>query len=60
MLSRARYDKEEDPRSDEEEMSLNFFTSSYARVLATFVEEDYEGEFVEIGRYLRTLQRNES
>jgi hypothetical protein len=55
MLSRARYDEEEDPRSDEEEVSLDF-TTSCARVLTTFVEEDYEGEFVEIGRYLQTLQ----
>jgi hypothetical protein len=60
MLSRARCDREEDPRSDEEEVSLDFFTSSYARVLTTFVEEDYEGEFVEIGKYLSTLQRDES
>jgi hypothetical protein len=30
MLSRARYEEEEDPRSDEEEVSLDFFTSSYA------------------------------
>ena len=36
------------------------FTSSYARVLTTFIEEDYEGEFVKIGKYLSSLQKDES
>ena len=49
MLSRARYDGEEDQNSDEEDVGLDFFTSSYARVLTTFIEEDYEGEFVILG-----------
>ena len=60
MLSRARYDGEEDQNSDEEDVGLDFFTSSYARVLTTFIEEDYEGEFVKIGKYLSSLQKDES
>jgi hypothetical protein len=60
MLSRARYNGEGDRHSDEEDVGLDFFTSSYAQVLTTFVEEDYNGEFVEIGKYLSTLQQDES
>ena len=60
MLSRARYDGEEDRHSDEEDVGSSFFTSSYAQVLTTFIEEDYEGEFVEIRKYLSSLQRDES
>ena len=60
MLSRARYDGEEDRHSDEQDVGSDFFTSSYARVLTTFIEEDYEGEFVEIEKYLSSLQRDES
>ena len=45
MLSRARYDGEDDMCSDEEDVGLNFFTISCARVLAVFKVEDYEGEF---------------
>ena len=60
MLSRARYHGEEDRHSNEEDVGSDFFTSSYARVLTTFIEEDYEGKFVEIGKYLSSLQRDES
>ena len=42
VLSRSRYDGEEDRHSDEEDVRSDFFTSSYARVLTTFIEEDYE------------------
>ena len=51
MLLRARYEGEEDMHSDEEEVGLNFFTVSCVRVLAVFKVEDYEGEFIEIGKY---------
>jgi hypothetical protein len=60
MLLSARYNGEGDRHSDEEDVSLDFVTSSCARVLTTFVEEDYDGEFVEIGKYLSTLQWDES
>ena len=60
VLSRARYDGEEDWHSDEEDVGSDFFTSSYTRVLISFIEEDYEGEYVEIGEYLSSLQRDES
>ena len=57
MLPHARYDGEEDLHSDEEEVEfgLTFFTSPYTWILTTFTEKDYEGEFVEIGKYLRSL-----
>ena len=60
MLSRARYEGEEDMCSDEEEVGLNFFTVSCARVLAVFKVEDYEGELIEIGKYLSSLTMDES
>jgi hypothetical protein len=62
MLSRARFEGDEDQRHfDEENVGLDFFaSSSFVRVLATFREEDYEGEFVEIGKYLSSLQRDEA
>jgi hypothetical protein len=44
MLSRARYNGHEDRHCDEEDVGLDFFTSSYARVLSIFVEEEYEGK----------------
>ena len=51
MLSRPRYESEDDMRSNEEDVGLNFCTVSCARVLAVFKVEDYEGEFIEIGKY---------
>ena len=60
MLSRARYEGEEDSRSNEEDVGLNFFTVSCARVLTVFKIEDYEGEFIEIGKYLSSLTKDES
>ena len=61
MLSRARFEGDEDQRhSDEENVGLDYFTSSFVRVLATFMEQDYDDEFVEIGKYLSTLQRDEA
>ena len=60
MLSWARYEGDEDRNSNEEEVGLDFFTSSYVQVLATFKEENYNLEFVEIGKYLSSLQRDEA
>ena len=58
MLSRARYEGDKDPCSDEEDVGLNFFTVSCARVLEVFKVEDYEGEFIEIGKYLSSLTKD--
>ena len=60
MLSRARYEGEDDMCSDEEDVGLNFFTISCARVLVVLKVEDYEGEFIEIGKYLSSLTKDES
>ena len=60
MLSRARYGNEEESRSDEEDNGLDFFTASCAQILTTFKEEDYKGEFIEIGKYLSSLKKDES
>jgi hypothetical protein len=55
MLSRARYEGGEEEGSDEEDVGSDFFTSCFIRVHATFMEQDYDDEFVDIGRYLSTL-----
>ena len=60
MLSRARYHNEENSRSNEEDISLDFFTTSCAQILTTFKEEDYKGEFIEINKYLSSLKKDES
>jgi hypothetical protein len=59
MLSRARYEGDEEQGSDEE-VGSDFFTSSFVRLHATFMEQDYDDEFVEIGKYLSTLRQDES
>ena len=67
MLSRARYDDEEDMVDDEENVGTDFYSTSFARreglCLATpleiFLEEMYDGEWLYIGRYLSTLERQE-
>jgi hypothetical protein len=60
MLSRARYEGGEEQGSDREEVGSDFFTSSFVRVHATFMEQDYDNEFVDIGKYLSTLRRDEA
>jgi hypothetical protein len=60
MLPQARYEGDEGQHSNEEHVESDLFTSSFARVLATFMEEDYDGEFMEIGKNLSTLQREEA
>jgi hypothetical protein len=55
MLSRARYEGGEEEGSDEEDVGSDFFTSSFVGVHATFMEQDYDDEFIDIGRYLSTL-----
>jgi hypothetical protein len=67
MLSRARYDGEEDMVDEEEDVGSNFYSTSSASKeglclaipLKPFLEESYEREWLHIGRHLRTLQRKE-
>jgi hypothetical protein len=54
MLSQARYEGGEVQVSDEEDVGSDF-TNSYIQVHTTFMEQDYDDEFVEIGKYLSTL-----
>jgi hypothetical protein len=60
MVSGARYEGDEEQGSDREEVGSDFFTSSFVRVHATFMEQDYDDEFVDIGKYLSTLWRDEA
>jgi hypothetical protein len=60
MLSRARYEGGEEQGSDREEVGSDFFVNSFVRVHATFMEQDYDDEFVDIGKYLSTLRRDEA
>ena len=39
---------------------MDFFITSSAQILTTFKEEDYKGEFIEIGKYLSSLKNDES
>ena len=67
MLSRARYEDEEDMVDEDEDVGTNFYTMALMRreglCLATplelFLEEFYEGEWLNIGRYLSSLKRLE-
>ena len=59
MLSLAKYDNEENSRSNEH-IGLDFFTTSCAQILTTFKEEDYKGELIEIDKFLSSLKNDES
>ena len=67
MLSRARFDNEEELILAEEDVGLSFYKSSQmhanvdsiAQVFAAFSEDDYDGEWLLVGRYLSTLSRPE-
>jgi len=67
MLSRAKYEDEEEMIDEEEDVGIDFYSTALARreglCLATplepFSEESYEGEWLHIGRYLSTLQCQE-
>ena len=55
MLSRARYKEEEILDSDDEDKEQTVLTTSITREGGTqFLEEEYEAEFKEIGKYLQT------
>ena len=61
MLSRARFDDEDGMVSEDEEVGVDFFKS--ARVTRTrsspalnkFNEREYDGEWLQIGRFLKTM-----
>ena len=62
MLSRARFNDEDDMVSDDEEVGEDFFESTnmttWAKgtpALNKFNESEYDGEWLQIGRFLQTL-----
>ena len=62
MLSRARFEDESDMISENEDVALDFFKTAQLsaedkdmRTLHTFNENEFEGEWLLIGRFLRTL-----
>ena len=67
MLSRARFDDEEELILAVEVVDLSFYKSSQmhanvdliVQVFAVFSEDDYDGEWLLVGRYLSTLSRPE-
>ncbi|KAL2643032.1 hypothetical protein R1flu_010619 [Riccia fluitans] len=61
MLSRARYDGEEDMVEDVDDVGEEFFSISLLRKDSedAFKQDLYDGEWLEIGRYLSMLNRQE-
>ena len=67
MLLRARFNNKEEMISSDEDIGLTFYKSSQKRanvtaigqVFAMFLENDYDGEWLLIGRYLSTLRRSD-
>ncbi|KAL3692893.1 hypothetical protein R1sor_006544 [Riccia sorocarpa] len=61
MLSRARYDGEEEMIEDTDEVGTEFYSISHMSGVDgdRFEEDLYEGELADIGKYLSTLQRKE-
>lgn len=67
MLSRARYEDEEDMVIEGDDVGTNFYTTSYvqrdhfcyASSLESFFEDMYDGEWLQIGHYLSTLTKQE-
>ena len=60
MLSRAKYEGGEVQDYEEEDVGSDFFTSSFVRVHATLMGQEYDDEFIKIGRYLSSLRRDEA
>ena len=65
MLSRARFEDESDMISEDEDVALDFFKTAQLSAedktnLHTFNEIEYEGEWLLIGRFLRTLMPDAS
>jgi hypothetical protein len=62
MLSRARFDDENDMVSEDEEVGVDFFDAAHLTsermstpTLNEFDESDYDGEWLLIGRFLKTM-----
>ena len=62
MLSRVRFDNEDNMVSEDEEVGVDFFGSAQVMAngrstptLKEFNENEYEGEWIRIDRFLRTL-----
>ena len=67
MLSRARFKNESDMVSEDEDVTLDFFKKARLsaddkdmQTLHAFNENEYEGEWLLIGRFLRTLTADTS
>ena len=66
MSSRARFEDESDMILEDEDVALDFFKTAQLSVddkditLHTFNENEYEGEWLLIGRFLRTLMPDAS
>ncbi|KAL3691330.1 hypothetical protein R1sor_004981 [Riccia sorocarpa] len=61
MLSRARYDGEEEMVEESEDIGEDFYSVTEVGVnsVVGFREDLYEGEWLNIGRYLATLRKQE-
>ena len=66
MLSRARFDDEDGMESEDEEVGVDFFESTQVTArgrstpaLNEFNEDEYEGEWLRVGRFLKTLTPDE-
>ena len=67
MLSMARFEDESDMISEDEDVALDFFKTARlsaedrnTQTLHAFNEDKYEGEWLLIGRFLRTLTTDTS
>ena len=67
MLSRARFKNESDMVSEDEDVALDFIKTARlsaedkdTQTLHAFNEDEYEGEWLLIGRFLRTLTTDAS
>ena len=63
MLSRARYEGENEMQSDDEDVHLDIFKMACAQteegtmqVLTNFKEEEYEGEWRQLGKFLSLMK----
>ena len=67
MVSRARFDDEGSMVSEGEEVGVDFFEAAYVRreggstpALNDFDESKYDGEWLQIGGFLRTMMPDTS
>ncbi|KAL3695519.1 hypothetical protein R1sor_009595 [Riccia sorocarpa] len=59
MLSRARYDGEDEMIEDDDDLGMEFYSISHLREDG-FMEELYESDLLDIGWYLHTLKKQDS